>query len=240
MTLGNVVTWLPLLLLLLSLVLLCRAHFAGEVRVYNNEALSDLSPFYVGLSHVPVTGNLAIGRTLTASSTCGATGAEEFCSVTDTRDCSTCHSSNSSLAHPPSSMTDRDAARSPTRTWWQSSNNVAPVTLELTLEATFFFTHVVLSFRSPLPAAMVIEKSTDSGKSYQPVQYYSTNCTEDFGLPNTVFPSLSANPTCTSAFSDMDPTANREVCSDMSHCILGKCYMMWTVQCYMVIYRLAN
>lgn len=161
-----------------------------------------------GLEHVPAAGNLAVGRTLTASSTCGFLSPESFCSGSS---CSVCDSSVPSQAHPPSMMADRDAVSSPNRTWWQSVNNVAPVTLELSLGATFFFTHMIISFRSPRPDAMVLEKSIDSGRSYQPIQYYSSDCVRDFNIPDTPFPNSSPTATCTSQFSSTEPRTNGEV-----------------------------
>ena len=211
MALSSLALWVALHC---SFLFLSGAHFGGEALLHASALQKQYSSFYVlflqlpclflffvGLSHIPETGNLAVGRILTASSTCGFKSPETFCSVgsSSSEECGVCDSRNESLGPPP-----------PPRTWWQSSNNIAPVTLEVSL-GTAFFTHVLLSFRSPRPAAMVIEKSTDSGRTYQKVQFYSNDCVGDFGLPDTKFPSTMRNASCTSTFSNIQPLMNGEV-----------------------------
>ena len=215
---GSSTLWLALQC---SLLLLCKAHFGGKAVLTGSSQLLSYCMFcytssthsFVGLPHIPEAGNLAVGRVLTASSTCGVKRPENFCPIgAGSGDCVVeCSGRNPLFAHPPSRMTDRDSVDSSARTWWQSRNNVAPVVLELNLGAKFFFTHVLLSFRSPRPAAMVIEKSTDSGRTYKPVQFYSNDCAGDFNLPDSNFPSTSRNASCTSSLSDIRPFMNGEV-----------------------------
>ncbi|KAI8511186.1 Ntn4p [Branchiostoma belcheri] len=108
--------------------------------------------------------------------------------------------------HPPRYMTDTGAGHR--GTWWQSRNNGGAETVQLDLESRFYFTHLVMVFRTPRPAAMVLERSSDYGKTWRTYSYFARNCTETFGLREGVNPEGSL---CTSRYSDPDPCTRGEV-----------------------------
>lgn len=114
-------------------------------------------------------GNLVAGRRIRASSTCGENGSEVFCdpgsSDCSVPHCQQCLAGRNRREHPSSFLGDSMFFHS--RTWWQASNNVDEVTLNFDLETTFYFTHLIMLFRSPRPGAMTIERSNDFGKTWQ-------------------------------------------------------------------------
>ena len=163
-------------------------------------------------------GDLAIGRKFSATSTCGLRGPEQFCESVEAEDtsslssqseCFTCHAADPAHSHPAELLSDQGPAAD--NTWWQAEDGVHNVTLQLELASLFLFTHLVVRFRSPRPAAAVIERSRDFGQSYQPYQYYSNDCMRDFGMADRSSVHYIDEVICTSEYSNIEPTTNGEV-----------------------------
>uniref|UniRef100_A0A4W6F3H3 Netrin-1 n=1 Tax=Lates calcarifer TaxID=8187 RepID=A0A4W6F3H3_LATCA len=167
----------------------------------------------------PRMGNLAQGRVLSTQSVCGANSSEPYCFYKQTAaprrrescsaaKCSKCSSAIPSQAHPPSAMSD-SSFRYPD-TWWQSAEGVKKETLQLDLETEFLFTHLILVFRSPRPAAMVLERSQDHGHTWKTLRYFARDCEEVFGLAEGTSDGESGA-TCTSKYSGAFPCTRGEV-----------------------------
>ena len=118
-----------------------------------------------------------------------------YCTVEDV--CGLCDASDPQHAHNATSLNDENGA-----TWWQSIGGDAAVTLELRLELPAYFAAFSASYKSPRPAAAVLERSVDFGQVYTPYQYYAENCSE-FGLVDTWRAvSVPGQASCTSLYSD--------------------------------------
>lgn len=94
------------------------------------------------------------------------------------------------------------------RTWWQAAQDAPSETIRLDLEATFYFTHLILVFKSPRPAAMVLERSQDFGETWMPYKYFAANCSATFGLEDDV---SQRGAVCTSRYSSPFPCTGGEV-----------------------------
>ena len=57
--------------------------------------------------------------------------------------------------------------------------------LQLEVRRTFMLYQSVVTFYHELPAAMYLLKSNDSGRTWNPLTYFATNCTKYFNLPET-------------------------------------------------------
>ncbi|KAM9377301.1 netrin-4-like isoform 3-T3 [Pholidichthys leucotaenia] len=167
----------------------------------------------------PRMGNLALGRVLSTRSVCGFNSSEPFCFYKQTfaprsrescpaAKCGRCHAGVPSRAHPPSAMSD-SSFRHPD-TWWQSAEGATEETLQLDLETEFLFTHLILVFRSPRPAAMVLERSQDRGRTWKTLGYFARNCKEVFGVAEGS-PVEEVGATCTSKYSGAFPCTRGEV-----------------------------
>lgn len=112
--------------------------------------------------------------------------------------CQTCDAKNSKYKYAASALTDLNNPNNVT--CWRSepitvmegsgssssSSRMDNVSLTLSLGKKFELTYISLQFcpRSPKPDSIAIYKSSDYGLSWQPFQYYSSNCRRVYGLPN--------------------------------------------------------
>lgn len=144
--------------------------------------------------------NLAGGRTLlTRSSLC------QHCPTVEN-------------PHPAAHMAD-DPFLNPD-TWWESS--LVPGSPEeqdeirLDLDTRFCLSHLIMVFRSPRPAAMAVERSTDFGETWETLKLFARNCSSEFGfLDDSSHPGSS----CTSRYSGAAPCTRGEVSS-------ARCYLV--------------
>uniref|UniRef100_A0A3Q3VKW8 Uncharacterized protein n=1 Tax=Mola mola TaxID=94237 RepID=A0A3Q3VKW8_MOLML len=176
---------------------------------------------YFSMFCYPATGNLLIGRTvnLSATSTCGLNGPDQYCIVSHLQESDKCFECNSQ--HPYDPYRHRNSHRienviylmdsNGNNNWWQSVNGQEDVSIRLNLEAEFHFTHLIMKFKTFRPAAMIIERSADFGRTWRPYRYFASNCTR-------TFPSIPANGLhhiseviCDERYSDIEPSTNGEV-----------------------------
>lgn len=176
----------------------------------------------------PAANDLLLGRTkfLYASSTCGLEKPEHYCIMSSksksnsTKDpCFICDSTSqlSRHSHRIESVIYKNQplydtkGREIKKTWWQSEKGVEHVFIQLDLESQMTMTHMIMKFKSLPPAAMLIEKSTDFGETWQPQAYYAYDC--EFSFPDVSKTNLKdfKKPFCTRKYSGLEISSGAEL-----------------------------
>ncbi|XP_019727696.1 netrin-G2 isoform X1 [Hippocampus comes] len=119
--------------------------------------------------------------------TCG-NPPERFCTLENPYLCSDeCDASNPDLAHPPQLMQDRE--RNGLLTYWQTvtwRRHPEPLLANISMswnKSLELTDDIHITFEYGRPTIMILDKSTDHGRSWQAYQYYADDCLDAFGMP---------------------------------------------------------
>uniref|UniRef100_M3Z3G3 Laminin subunit beta 4 n=1 Tax=Mustela putorius furo TaxID=9669 RepID=M3Z3G3_MUSPF len=169
----------------------------------------------------PTTGDLLVGRSaqLTASSTCGLDGAQKYCILSYLEGEQKCFICDSRFPYDPDapslSHTIENVITSfepeTGRKWWQSENGVDHVSIRLDLEALFQFSHLILTFKTFRPAAMLVERSADYGHTWKVLKYFAKDCAASFPSISSGQAQAVGDLVCDSKYSDIEPSTGGEV-----------------------------
>ncbi|XP_076801966.1 netrin-G1-like isoform X1 [Clavelina lepadiformis] len=152
--------------------------------------------------------NLAVLGTIDISPQSGTCGnpPQKFCDLNNPTRCRTCDASRRSLSHPTEHMVNGVKWK-----WWQSvvfADDQSPeINVTINLPKLFILTDdIQIFFSDGRPQKMMIEKSSDFGKSWSVMEYYSDDCRKDFGLEHSdnldVLPRKNAfQPICSEEYS---------------------------------------
>ncbi|XP_027694668.1 laminin subunit beta-4 isoform X1 [Vombatus ursinus] len=169
----------------------------------------------------PIVGDLLVGRSaqLTASSTCGLDGPQKYCIIGYLEDEQKCFICDSRYPYNPYTQANSHAIENVITTfeperkkkWWQSENGLNNVSIRLDLETLFQFSHLILTFKTFRPAAMLVERSVDYGQTWKVFRYFAKDCAASF-------PNISSGQAqgvddlvCDSKYSDIEPSTEGEV-----------------------------
>lgn len=136
-------------------------------------------------------GTISLERNITVTNTCGEKGREKYCNLLDGK-CAYCNANSTTENHPASFLVDKNE-----ETWWQSQNwkdsNSAGLTtvrspLKVNITVSFgksylISGHVQVKFHMDKPRAMILDKSTDNGHTWETLQYYAKRCEDFYKMP---------------------------------------------------------
>ncbi|XP_034753117.1 netrin-G2 isoform X2 [Etheostoma cragini] len=119
--------------------------------------------------------------------TCG-NPPERFCTLENPYLCSDeCDASTPDLAHPPQLMQDKE--RTGLLTYWQTvtwRRHPEPLLANITMswnKSLELTDDILITFEYGRPTIMVLDKSMDHGRSWQPYQFYADDCMDTFKMP---------------------------------------------------------
>lgn len=84
------------------------------------------------------------------------------------------------------------------------------MTIQLDLHAEFQITHMIITFATYRPAAMIIERSKDYGRSWLPYRYFASNCSETFPGVSRDLRNFT-DVICDQRYSSIEPSKNGEL-----------------------------
>ena len=159
-------------------------------------------------------------RTITADNTCGYPPYSSYCLLNQENTCFACDNSTNTTKHPAEFMFDPSGRYSTSNfeTWWQSQNwwewsqyhkqAPLPVNITISFNKSYVLTgDIRVTFKFTKPAKMVMEKSTDFGQTWTPLQYFADNCQRKFGMePSGLNCSINAV-LCSEKYSDQSEGA---------------------------------
>ncbi|XP_043933068.1 laminin subunit beta-3 [Protopterus annectens] len=141
----------------------------------------------------PAFGDILIGRasSLQASSTCGLTKSEVFCTPHGEYQLRCCRCDSRNPQNSNGHRIENVLQSAGLQKWWQSKNDVDEVSVQLDLAKKFQLNDVTLDFKSLSPAAVIFERSSDFGRTWEIYQYFADDCSKTFpwvrtGRPETV------------------------------------------------------
>ncbi|XP_041356694.1 laminin subunit alpha-like [Gigantopelta aegis] len=172
--------------------------------------------------------NIAQGRNITATATCGVPNVELYCRLTGATGykeaasreviqgqlCDYCNPSNPSQDHGPEFAIDG------TQSWWQSpplsrGMQFNAVNLTIHLGQEFHVAYVFIKMaNSPRPGVWALERSTDFGKTWLPWQYFAdtpSDCYKFFRTAANTTIDRDDQVICTNEFSKVVPLQNGEI-----------------------------
>nr|XP_026696566.1 laminin subunit alpha-5 isoform X4 [Ciona intestinalis] len=174
--------------------------------------------------------NIASGKKIGATATCGDENEELFCKLTGGTNfefsnslhqgqvCDICDATNPEKAHPVKNAIDG------TEKWWQSpplsrGSQFNKVNLTIHLGQVFHVAYVLIKFaNSPRAGTWVLERSSDHGETFQPWQYFAntnSDCFNLFGMDSLEEITRDDSVVCTSDYSSVVPLENGEVIVSM-------------------------
>ncbi|KAF0031652.1 hypothetical protein F2P81_016207 [Scophthalmus maximus] len=119
--------------------------------------------------------------------TCG-NPPERFCTLENPYLCSDeCDASNPDLAHPPQLMQDKE--RNGLLTYWQTvtwRRHPEPLLANISMswnKSLELTDDILITFEYGRPTIMVLDKSMDHGRSWQPYQFFADDCLDAFNMP---------------------------------------------------------
>ena len=149
-------------------------------------------------------------RTILADNTCGKPPYNKYCPLDNTA-CFYCNSTN----HTAGFMIDHGEGYSTSnfKTWWQSQNwyewsqyhsqQPLPINITISFNKSYVLTgDIRVTFKFAKPAQMVMEKSTDFGLTWTPLQYFADNCKRDYGMKASELNCSTSGALCTEKYSD--------------------------------------
>ena len=137
-----------------------------------------------------------IAPVVESDDTCGTLTEDFFYRLADgTYERRVCNASSQQLAHGPELIFDND----PT-SWWQSENGLSTASFTVNFSQPYELIYLTLVMANSYPpVGLAFEKSTDYGRTFEPLEYQvqkSTDCVGLFGVAYQIVPTTASTVVC--------------------------------------------
>ena len=163
-------------------------------------------------------GNIAIKKNVQASSTCG-TPPNRYCNRVaspmggEMRQCYICDANHIERMNPASYLVDSNQKSCWVSKTFNDSSARNEAVITISLQKKYELTYIMLPFCNKLPESMALFKSADHGRTWVPLQYYSSQCREMYNLEENgiILKSNEQAAVCKNVYSTSNPYTNTRI-----------------------------
>lgn len=163
-------------------------------------------------------GNIATGKEVRASSTCG-TPPKRYCNRVasplggEMRQCYICDANHIERMNPASYLIDSNSKSCWVSQTFNDSTTPNEAVVTISLKKKYELTYIILPFCNKLPESMALYKSADLGRNWVPLQYYSSECMDMYKLEENgiILKSNEQAAVCKNLYSTGSPYTNTRI-----------------------------
>ncbi|XP_067942969.1 netrin-1-like isoform X1 [Watersipora subatra] len=163
-------------------------------------------------------GNIALEKEVEATSTCGMPP-NRYCNRTpslmggEMRQCYICDANHKDRMNPASYLIDSNQKTCWVSQTFNDSSAANEAVITISLQKKYELTYITLPFCNKLPESLALYKSADFGRKWVPLQYFSSECMNMYGLEENgiILKSNEQAAVCKNIYSSSNSYTNKRI-----------------------------